>query len=88
MDKNHNGINDEICMAFLKSKSELALKEGDENRVHNSIALDKSDLAIGNRLYNRIHDKTEMLIRLITIGIIGIFMLGVFIGILLTKLNL
>jgi len=46
MDKNHNGINDEICMAFLKSKSELALKEGDENRVHNSIALDKSDLAI------------------------------------------
>lgn len=33
-------------MAFLKTKSELALKEGDENRVHNSVVLDKSDLII------------------------------------------
>lgn len=46
MCENHNGLNDVICMAFLKSKSDLALKEGDEHRVHNSIALDKSDLAI------------------------------------------
>lgn len=42
----NNGLNDEICMAFLKSKSDLALKEGDEHRVQNSIILDKSDLAI------------------------------------------
>jgi len=46
MSENHNGLNDEICMAFLRSKSDLALKEGDENRVHNSIVLDKSDLVI------------------------------------------
>lgn len=42
----NNDLNDDICMAFLKSKSDLAIKEGDENRVHNSIALDKIDLAI------------------------------------------
>ena len=41
-----NGMNDEICMEFLKSRVDLALKEGDENRVHNSMALDKSDIAI------------------------------------------
>ncbi len=41
-----NGFNDEICMAFLKSRNDLALKEGDENRVYNAIALDKSDLVI------------------------------------------
>lgn len=43
---NQNGLNDEICMAFLKSKSELSLKEGDENRIYNAIVLDKSDLVI------------------------------------------
>lgn len=45
MCENHNDLNDEICMAFLK-QSDLAIKEGDENRVYNSIVLDKSDLAI------------------------------------------
>lgn len=43
---NTDGLNDMICMAFLKSKPELALKEGDENSVRNMVALDKSDLVI------------------------------------------
>jgi len=42
----NNGLNDKICMAFLKSRADLALKEGDEHRVHNSIVLDKSDLVV------------------------------------------
>lgn len=46
MSENHNYMNDDICMVFLKSKPELALKEGDENRVSNAIALDKSDIVI------------------------------------------
>lgn len=39
-------LNDTICMAFLSSKSELSLKEGKENRIHNVLAIDKTDLAI------------------------------------------
>jgi len=39
-------LKDEICMAFLKKRTDLALKEGDEHRVFNAIALDKSDVAI------------------------------------------
>ena len=46
MSKENTGLNDEICMAFLKSREDLALKEGEENRVYNAIALDKSDIAI------------------------------------------
>jgi len=46
MSEKNTGLNDEICMAFLKSRDDLALKEGEENRVYNSIALDKSDIAI------------------------------------------
>lgn len=46
MDENQKGLNDMICMEFLKSQPDLALKEGVENRVYNSIALDKSDIAI------------------------------------------
>lgn len=42
----NEGLNDTICMEFLRTRTDLALKEGDENRVHNAIALDKSDLAI------------------------------------------
>jgi len=41
-----DGLNDAICMAFLKSKPELSLKEGKENRIHNALALDKTDLSI------------------------------------------
>lgn len=46
MSESHNGLNDEICMAFLKDNASLALKEGMENSVHNAIALDKSNLVI------------------------------------------
>ena len=46
MSEKNDGLNDSICMNFLKSRPELALKEGDENRVRNSVALDKSDIAI------------------------------------------
>lgn len=46
MDINQEGLNDMICMEFLKSREDLALKEGDENRVSNAIALDKSDVAV------------------------------------------
>lgn len=46
MSENNNGLNDEICMEFLKSRADLALKEGAENSVSNAIALDKSNFAI------------------------------------------
>lgn len=39
-------IYDDICMAFLKLQPDLALKEGEENRVHNAVALDKTDVII------------------------------------------
>jgi len=46
MSEKLSDLSDEICMAFLKKRQDLALKEGDENRVYNAIALDKSDIAI------------------------------------------
>lgn len=42
----NDGLNDEICMAFINSRVDLALKEGEENRVYNAIALDKTDIVI------------------------------------------
>ncbi len=47
MEKNNfTEMNDEICMAFLKSRTDLIVKEGTENRVYNVITLDKSDISI------------------------------------------
>ena len=46
MSEENNGLNDAICMEFLKSREDLSLKEGEENRLHNALVLDKTDLAI------------------------------------------
>ncbi len=47
MEENHYlDMTDDICMKFLESRDDLKVKEGIENRVHNVITLDKSDIAI------------------------------------------
>jgi len=46
MSEENNGLNDAICIGFLKTRADLALKEGEENRVYNAIALDKSDIVL------------------------------------------